>query len=163
MVPISSFCSLWLPLHGGVIHRKLAPNRCWYSFTELRMENWVIFGRKESHTKIQYLIGAEGTYQQTILEFAVTTDYKYNILNFQSLSLNMKLNIQFLNAKCNFTLFTTVCIVWGVTSHSLTSMLEYLTRKQGYDCLKRICNHLNQLQLRIWNWNYSIMQAMPPI
>ena len=54
-VLISSFCSvkrmhesLWLPLDGTLIHRRLAPSRCWYSFTYLgRMGSWVGLGEKK--------------------------------------------------------------------------------------------------------------------
>ena len=39
-----------------LIHSRLAPSRCWYSFTfPERMESLVCLGRKESHTNIQIL------------------------------------------------------------------------------------------------------------
>ena len=47
LVLMSSFCSLkriivQVPLDGTLIHRRLAPSRCWYSCTVLeRMESWV--------------------------------------------------------------------------------------------------------------------------
>ena len=55
---ISGFCSvkppdesLRLPLNGTLIHRRLAPSRCWYSFTYPgRMETWVGLGGKEGHS-----------------------------------------------------------------------------------------------------------------
>ena len=56
---ISGFCSykrmsLWLPLDGTLIHRRLAPSSRWYSFTyPERMESWVSLGEKEGHTNIQ--------------------------------------------------------------------------------------------------------------
>ena len=57
--PISGFCSvkritLWLPLDGTLIHHRLAPSRCWYSFTNPgRMESWVSLGGKGGRTNIQ--------------------------------------------------------------------------------------------------------------
>ena len=56
---ISGFCSvkqtsLWLPLDGTLIHRRLALNRHWYSFTNpRRMESWVGLGGKEGCTNIR--------------------------------------------------------------------------------------------------------------
>ena len=45
------FRSLWLPLDGTLIHRRLAPSRCWYSFTYPgRKESWVGLGGKEGCT-----------------------------------------------------------------------------------------------------------------
>ena len=52
------FDSPWSTGHY-IIHRKLAPNRRWYSFTYLRrMESRVSLGGKESLTNIQILAGS---------------------------------------------------------------------------------------------------------
>ena len=45
---------LWLPLDGTLIHRRLAPSRRWYSFTDPRkLESWVSLGGKEGRTNIR--------------------------------------------------------------------------------------------------------------
>ena len=55
--PVSVVLSGWeslTPLHGTLIHRRLAPSRCWYSFTYRgRMESWVSLDGKEGRTNIQ--------------------------------------------------------------------------------------------------------------
>ena len=56
----------------------------------------------------------------TIFEFAVTADKNDNGFNLYSLNLTMKLNIP--KCQCSITLFTTVCIVGGVTSRSLSQV-----------------------------------------
>ena len=46
--------SLWLPLDGALIHRTLAPSKCWYPFTYPgRMESWVSLGGIKFHTNTQ--------------------------------------------------------------------------------------------------------------
>ena len=49
-------------------------------------------------------------------------DNNDNVFSLYSLSLSMKLNIP--KCQCSFTLLTTVCIIGGVTSHSLSLSLS---------------------------------------
>ena len=59
--------------------------------------------------------------EYTIFAFAIAAENNDDGLNLYSLSLTMKLNIP--KYQCSFTLLTTVCIVGGVTSLSLSQVL----------------------------------------
>ena len=72
--------------------------------------------------------------QQIIFAFVVAAFYNDSGLNLYSLSLNMmKLNIP--KCQCSFTLPTTVCIVGGVTSRSL-SQVFWINNKTRLQLLK---------------------------
>ena len=51
---ISGFCCVKLPPDGTIIYRRLAPSRCWYSFTYPgEMESLISLGGKEGHMNNQ--------------------------------------------------------------------------------------------------------------
>ena len=66
-VLMSGFCSsvkrlrvFDSPLEGALIHHRLAPSRCWYSFTfPGRVESWTSLGGKEGRINIQIAVKAE--------------------------------------------------------------------------------------------------------